>query len=443
MPGREIPRSLHVLLHLAAGGILALAASLVAASAEGPDAAPTAILALFGAGCVLLLVAALPPAHRLCRHTRFPSLLVVAAGGAVAALETGGRLARFDFDRQTDAQRRLPPFFRSPTVPMDPVFFRRTGPETWTGPVLRAGLEQTRQPTTSYESEAVVSVRYDGFGFRNPDGLEDWEVAVAGDSFVELGFLPDEDLFTARLARQSGRRVKNLGVSHTGPFTQLEFLRHYGLASATRVLVIVFYEGNDLYDLGWEVEALRAFRANGTREFRDLRPQTSFLRALTRAARTLGGPPAPRTNALARVGETLLPVTLNTRLVPELGLAPEARLALQTFLASLSELARRHQARPFLVFMPSKTRALEGSFRWRTPDEEQAAGVIPSRLPDEIRQLCREPQVGFVDLTPGLREAIRRTGRLHYNRITDTHLDAEGSRAVGDILAEALAPAWR
>lgn len=47
---------------------------------------------------------------------------------------------------------------------------------------------------------------------------------MAGDSFVELGNLPFEQLFTTILGELTHRPVLNLGVSHTGSLTQLCYL---------------------------------------------------------------------------------------------------------------------------------------------------------------------------------------------------------------------------
>lgn len=84
---------------------------------------------------------------------------------------------------------------------------------------LSGGLDE------AYRNERPVTVAYDEQGFRNPDDLIDWDIVVVGDSFVELGYLPYEDLYTTRLGRLLGCRVKNLGCSYTGPFTYDYYLK--------------------------------------------------------------------------------------------------------------------------------------------------------------------------------------------------------------------------
>ncbi|MGC8990233.1 MAG: hypothetical protein ACP5MD_08950, partial [Verrucomicrobiia bacterium] len=138
---------------------------------------------------------------------------------ALAIGEAAFRIARYDFRRQEVRWRSCPPYYRQPMLPSGKVFFRRAGPEQWTGPVIKTYLELAGCDPTPYASEEPITVKYDRFGFRNEIELRDWEVAVAGDSFTELGHLPYHQLFTTMLARRLNLRVLNLGVGNTGPLT--------------------------------------------------------------------------------------------------------------------------------------------------------------------------------------------------------------------------------
>src|SRR5688572_25096295 len=178
---------------------------------------------------------------------RWPQLLLVAAAvaGTVLLLEVACRLLGVDFEFKARAFERVPIFYRQPVVPVGDGFFRRPGPATWTGRVLDAGMRAVQRHEGIYAADPVVTIAYDRDGFRNPEDLADWGVAVAGDSFTELGHLPYEELFTTGLARRLGTGVRNLGVSYTGPFTQTFYLRAYGRAPSTSDAVLVFFEGND------------------------------------------------------------------------------------------------------------------------------------------------------------------------------------------------------
>src|SRR5262249_34359281 len=159
-------------------------------------------------------------------------------------------------DRTQEKLERAPICFRKPLIPVGEVYFRRAGPATWTGPILTESLREFGVVPDTNKNEAPVTMTYDSHGFRNPEGMRDWEIAIAGDSFTELGFLRQEQIFTSVMGRLLGIRVLNLGVCATGPLTQLSYLREYGIADHTRNVMIVFFEGNDLADLDREWAAL-------------------------------------------------------------------------------------------------------------------------------------------------------------------------------------------
>ncbi len=118
--------------------------------------------------------------------------------------EVAFRLAGYDFRRTAATLHQLAPFYRKPTVPTGTVYFRRPGPQTWTGRVIWSCLEYLHLHPNPYTNEAPITGVYDGNGFRNETGGTDWDLAVAGDSFTELGHLPCAHLFTSILADQTG-----------------------------------------------------------------------------------------------------------------------------------------------------------------------------------------------------------------------------------------------
>ena len=163
---------------------------------------------------------------------------------SILLLEAGFRYTGIGLKVDQEAWHAVPVFYRQPMKPCGKVFFHRTGPETWNGQVIFERVRQLGIKPNPYSKETPVTAAYDAQGFRNPVNLVDWDVALAGDSFTELGYLPDEALFTSVMARQAQLRVKNLGVSHTGPLTQLEYLKHFGHSESTRDWLIAFFEGN-------------------------------------------------------------------------------------------------------------------------------------------------------------------------------------------------------
>ena len=206
----------------------------------------------------------------------------------------------------------VPPFFRYPMVPTGDVYFRRQGPQQWTGLVLNTMVRQLSLAPNPYGAEPTLTITYERDGFRNPESLRDWEISIAGDSFTELGYLPYEELFTTRLGASLQVRVRNLGVSYTGPLTQLSYLRDYGLSPKTRDVFITFFEGNDLGALDWEYSSLERWRTTGEREYRQFQTQSSFTRALWQFFDTLNGKvrPADPINAYFTAPTGATPVTL-------------------------------------------------------------------------------------------------------------------------------------
>lgn len=61
----------------------------------------------------------------------------------------------------------------------------------------------------------------------------------------------------------------------------------------------------------------------------------------------------------------------------------------------------------------------------------------PNGMPDLIKSHCEERNIRFVDTTDAMRAAAKE-GKLVCNPIFDTHLNEEGSRVVGELLARTL-----
>jgi hypothetical protein len=291
----------------------------------------------------------------------------------------------------------------------------------------------------AYPDEPVVTIHYDRFGFRNDDDLKAWDIAVAGDSFTELGYLPTEQLFTTILGRRLQRRVLNLGVASTGPFTYLSYLQDYGLCPEIRETLVVFYEGNDMEDLRREQADWRRFQKTGQRPRREVHRQTSVLRALGERLRRTD-PLAPQLpvdawfqSAHGRVAVTLQPPPRSRADQPA-----EALQALAIFADRYAAFARQHGVRPWLAYMPCKQRVWHGRLEFIATAADNLKTWQPNDLPAVVAAECARTGIGFIDLTPALREATDRTGELLFNTIYDTHLNAGGSAVVAEALARAL-----
>ncbi len=137
----------------------------------------------------------------------FSKLLLVLVSTLIGVLAVEGLCRLIGFDFEAGRQRAFmayPIAYRQPRKPLGDVFFHRYGPVTWKGRVLATGLRRDGGLDSAYVDEPEVTIAYNSEGFRNLDALADWTLVVGGDSFVEQGYLPYEDLITTHLGRLLG-----------------------------------------------------------------------------------------------------------------------------------------------------------------------------------------------------------------------------------------------
>ena len=385
-----------------------------------------------------------------------PLLALISTVVAVSTLEWLCRAVNVDFEFKAHAYNTLPIFFRPPTVPVGTAFFRHAGPARWEGKVLDQYYRMMGGRDGRYRDEPAVSITYDALGFRNPDDLADWDIVVVGDSFTELGYLPYEDLFTTRVGTILGLRVKNLGVSGTGPFTHVAYLAEYGKAASTRDALLVFFEGNDFIDMVHEHERMEAAASAGGRHpsvielpsrLTELPPQRSFLTAVYRL---LTGRRPEEAVGLHPMAAQTNPESFNAYFVYWNGsttpvqfelvapsadrLTPLQRQLTNEAIHDWATTARRLGLRPWLVFMPCKRRVLDGFFTWK----DGASRVpLPRGIPQLVHSVAAANRVGFIDVSPQLEEETR-AGHLTYNAVGDSHLNRLGSLVVARVIADAL-----
>ncbi len=360
--------------------------------------------------------------------------------GSLGLAEVTLRALDFDFRGDESALRKLPPFYREPRKPSGTVFFQRQGPEIWTGQPIRTWLSRMGSPAeTTYLDESEITIRYNALGFRQETDESDWDLAIAGDSFVELGCLAYSDLFTTRLAASSGLRVRNLGASNTGPMTQLHYLEAFGVPPTLRCAIIVFYEGNDLRDLAWEHRALEHHARTGKRGYRTVQRQSSLIGAAYEA--WLRPPTAPSPDTLPmpvhnlRTRKGPIPVTLEPVAPHPADLDPVVVEAWKEFLRQFQDFGRRHEVEVRLAYMPCKARALHGAVEAATFEQRRIEPWTPTPLPEWIGESCRAVGIPLIDLTPALQRAVIVDGECPFNPLLETHLNATGSAIVARELA--------
>ncbi len=439
-------KQLHLALHWMAGGLLVLAGWAPTRLSDLALCWLHLSTPLLVSGVVLGLSGVLTYRPRLARPSASFCLFVTFTVLALAAGEIAFRTVGYDFRRTAATLRKLAPFYRKPTVPTGTVYFRRPGPETWTGRVIASYFEYLHVRPNPYTNEVPITVAYDEHGFRNETQSGDWDIAVAGDSCTELGHLPFGRLFTSLLADRTGLRVHNLGVSFTGPLTQLSYLADYGLAPSTRDTLIVFFEGNDLEDIGREYKALQDYLTKGRRYPPGRRKQTSMLRALCefRSARSEPAP-AMQLNPTAcfQSAGGLVPVSLNPLPPPVGELATNVIQALELFMTSYAHFAAQHEVRPWLAYLPAKPTVLRGLLAFPNEEDSWKWEAPASGLSGYLKAGCDRHGLRYIDLTPELVAETRRTRRLLYNALYDTHLNQRGAECVAQELARRLGPVIR
>ena len=374
----------------------------------------------------------------------FSKLLLVLASTLLSVLAVEGLFRLIGFDFEAGRQRAFmayPICYRQPRKPLGDVFFHRYGPVTWKGRVLATGLRLDGGLDSAYVDEPEVTIAYDGEGFRNPEAWADWTLIVVGDSFVEQGYLPYEDLFTTQMGRRLGVPIKNAGASFSGPLSYVPYLKHFGAAPGARHALMVFFEGNDLTDVDREAQWSLLFEATGKREHRDFVKQSSFLKAGYRFLSRLvkGDFQQDRffRNAYFQAVDGDVAVSVNYTPPGSDAVRPLTRYSLDRALADWAETADTLGMKPWLVYMPCKRRVLHDRLRFIDETPQEFVDWRPTDLPAFMEQRADTHGIGFIDVTPVL---LREThqGRLTYNPIGDTHLNRRGSALVAKVIADTL-----
>ncbi len=377
-------------------------------------------------------------------YQRFVSSLLMLAlvtGIGLGCVEVACRVIGLDFNTLLGARRAneaFPIYFRLPTHLSGEVFFTRDPGSSWSGKPLQTLLKNHRSTDVAYAGEKNVTIRYSTEGFRNPDDLADWDIAVAGDSFTESGYLPEGNVFTGVAAAKLGKRIKNLGITDSGNFAHAHYIESYAKAPSCRTAVLAFFEGNDVTDNVQEQHDLRAFQESGESPSRAIPHQPSFLKALwnlVRDFRKLRLNDRSYANAFFKTAAGEMPVTIADAPPSSAEMTGVQKEALLSALNRYILACEKHGMKPHLLYLPCKRRVLHGHLR-QGADYPQPMWQLGD-LTEYLAQECNKRGVTFIDSTPAL-SAASKAGQMTFNTIYDTHFNATGHRIVGEVLAEAL-----
>ena len=279
-------------------------------------------------------------------------------------------------------------------------------------------------------------VKYDQNGFRNQIDLESADMVVIGDSFVEGLTVRNEQLMTSVLAQLRSEVVANLGQSAYGPLEELVVLKRYGLPLRPRTVVWMFFEGNDLGDVTGYQQAMRK-KPNLWRAF----VARSFTRSALYEIRYLISPPAKRSGT-RRSAVLQIP---NGQQAPVYFIYPSKPLAKEDLtalddtantLANAYRLLAAHGTRLVFVFVPSKFRVFHQFCRF--PPESECRDWAPNDMSERLENAIAaiSPDIGFLDLTPRLVDAVKRRILPYYP--DDEHWSPEGHRIAAEAVNEYL-----
>jgi hypothetical protein len=204
--------------------------------------------------------------------------------------------------------------------------------------------------------------------------------------------------------------------------------------------VYVMFEGNDVQDTDREYQALGHFQLTGERPCKEDGAQNSFVKAVANLLESRIKAPKPQSyqNAWFKAGGREIPVTVST----ELPVDPKSMTAAQVnaVKAGITALAAEAKARHYsvsLVYVPFNNRVYHGLLRFDDKLPAEVRNWQPHDLAGWVAQLCQEQNISFYNALPPLREAAEQ-GRYVHNRILDCHLNAEGARLLGGVIATAL-----
>jgi len=276
--------------------------------------------------------------------------------------------------------------------------------------------------------------RYDRNGFRNNTDLKSADICVIGDSFVEGMTVPETQLMTSALARLERKTVANLGQNNYGPQQELIVLQRYGIPLHARVIVWMFFEGNDLSDVQF-FDRWRQSPPSFWSQFVDRSFTVNSFQLLKRIL-------IPRRPGLDRAGFVHLPNQQDVRMYfsyPAHPLKDNDRNALAEtaqILSTASHLAAAQDSRFMVVFIPDKFRVLQPFCEF--PKQSECSGWVLNDLPERFREsvVSISPGAEYLDLTPDLVAAVK-AGIMPYFS-DDSHWTPEGHAVAAAAISRQL-----
>jgi len=284
-------------------------------------------------------------------------------------------------------------------------------------------------------------LKYDQNGFRNDFDLTRADMIVLGDSMVEGMTVPTPQLTTSLLAHLRNETVANLGQVAYGPQQELIVLKRYGLPLKPATVVWMFFEGNDLTDV---VHYRNAMENQGrfSRSFLRRSLTAHLLRLIKRRFFTPDErPPSVRRAGVIQGQGKKLTIYFTEPSAPLTGGDLSALDETTRIIATAHNLCITQGARLVFVFIPDKFRVFHDFCSF--PEGSECRSWVVSDLPGRMQKAVTSiaPDIGYVDLTPNLVDAVKR-GQLPYYP-DDLHWSPEGHKVAADAINDYLSSIQR
>lgn len=291
---------------------------------------------------------------------------------------------------------------------------------------------------TEDSEELIFDAKFDKTGFRNPESMTQADIVFVGDSFTEALPVPYEDLVSSQLGAIYGVQAANYGMMTYGPYQERVTFTRYGLPLKPKVLVWLFFEGNDLGDVRyweWATKDLiglhedyhgiihRSFTMNAPRILYHM------LRSFKPSGYERSGLAAAADGTKERVYFLHNPKPVDEKV-------EKALSTTKTILTDVYEICKKNDIRLVVGFIPTKYRVYHDITTFHD-------GAVPptwkiTEIPERMEKIVRgiSDDVLWVNLLEPLRKSAA-AGRRPYYRV-DSHWNPVGHVVATEALHKAI-----
>jgi hypothetical protein len=278
----------------------------------------------------------------------------------------------------------------------------------------------------------AYDLRTDRDGFRNPTDLEQADIVVIGDSYIEGLIVPQEKLVSSDLSRLLGRTVLNLGQAGYGPQQEFNAFKRYGIPRKPRLCIWFFFEENDLSDATQYVDLIN--RWDYWTGIHHSFAERSFAQNLKYFF-------WPRIEPKARLDGNygILPNGRKTYFFPQSDvLMARDRMGLQILeneLTKFGQLLDDHDISLLMVYIPTKSRVYRDVCTYPALlCNKWFVDLLPRRLEQMLANTV--PTATFLDLTEPMHQAALKGTRVYFE--DDSHWTVEGHLIAAEEIARVI-----